>query len=113
MIGAAYCSKELCQMLDKAGIEAHHVIAFEKGGSWYKKYTLDIAQRWLREEKYILIFVVPAKDDIGNLLYAADVWTWNEDEGLYEPSWYTSDHVYEKALEAAINRSVENLIMED
>lgn len=55
MVAAAYCSKELCQMLDKAGINAHHVMAFEKGGSWYRKYTLDIACKWLREEHLLHI----------------------------------------------------------
>ena len=110
MTKATYCSKELCKMLEKAGISAHHVMHFEKGGSWYKKYTLDVAQKWLREEKYILIFMVPAKDASGNLVYAADIWTWNENEGLYEPTYFTSDYVYEKALEAAIKYCLENLI---
>ena len=111
-IGAAYCSKELSQLLDKAGIKAHCVIQYEKGGSWYRKYTLDIAQRWLREEKYVLIFMVPGKDEQGNLEYLADVWTWNEEEGLYEPHWATANYVYEKALEAAIKHSVDELMME-
>ncbi len=49
MVKASYCSKELCQLLEKKGIEASHVRQYEKGGSWYNKYTLDIAMKWLRE----------------------------------------------------------------
>ena len=105
MTKTAYCNRELCEMLDKAGIDAQHVIAFENE-SWYKKYTLDVAMRWLREEKHILIFIAPGYDDIGNLTYVADVWIWN----LYESHWATADHVYEKALEAAIEYSLKNLL---
>lgn len=50
VIGAEYCSRELCALLDKKGIEAHHVMAFVKSGSWYKKYTQDVVCRWLREK---------------------------------------------------------------
>ena len=110
MTGAVYCSKELCRLLDKVGIEAHYVIQYMTGGSWYRKYTLDIAMRWLRQEKYMLIFMVPGESEEGNLEYLADVWTWNEEEGLYEPHWATADYVYEVALEAAIKHCAEELI---
>ena len=53
MISAAYCSRELCALLERKGIEAHHVMAFVKGGSWYRKYTQDVVCRWLRE-RYLL-----------------------------------------------------------
>ncbi len=72
--------------------------------------TQQMAMRWLREEKYILIFVVPAKDEQGNLEYLADVWIWNEEEGLYEPHWAISNYVYEEAVEAAILHCLKNLI---
>lgn len=49
MTKAAYCSKEMSIALQKKGIEAHRVIKFEKGGSWYWRYTLDIICRWFRE----------------------------------------------------------------
>lgn len=110
MIKAAYCPKDLCLMLEAKGIHSTHVTQFEKGGGWYNKYTLDVAMRWLREEKYILIFIVPAKDNDGNLQYMADVLTWNEEEGLYEPSWCICEYVYEKSVEAAIRHCLENYI---
>ena len=49
MTKAAYSNKELSLALQKKGIEAHHVIHFEKGGDWYYRYTFDIICRWLRE----------------------------------------------------------------
>lgn len=54
-VKADYCSKELCLLLRKKGIEASHSMRFEKGGSWYNKYTLDIACKWLRERHFLHI----------------------------------------------------------
>ena len=72
--------------------------------------THQMAMKWLREEKYVLIFIVPAKDENGNLTYCADVWTWNDDEGIYEPTWADANNIYEKAVEAALKYVLENLI---
>ena len=49
MTSEVYSSKELSLALQKKGIEAHRVKHFEKGGSWYYRYTFDIICRWLRE----------------------------------------------------------------
>ena len=49
MTRAAYRNKELSLALQKKGIEAHRVIRFEKGGSWYNNYTLYVATKWLRK----------------------------------------------------------------
>lgn len=72
--------------------------------------TQQMAMAWLREEKYVIIFVEPAKNELGNLTYLADVWTWNDEEGLYEPTWAIDNYVYEEAIEAALKYSLENLI---
>lgn len=123
MISAAYCNKELCRKLDKAGIEAHHVMAFEKGGSWYKKYTLDIANRWLREVHRLHITVFHS-----SYLYGSSPFYWDIDRMVdaksettqvgssLATSTATGDYTYktyEAALEAAIRYCVENLIKED
>ena len=120
MIGAAYCSKELCAMLDKKGIEAHHVMAFVKGGSWYKKYTLDIASRWLREVHHLHITVF-----YSSYLYGNNPFYWDIDKMVDDRcdrtqvgsslavSTATEDYTYkshELALEAAIRYCVEHLI---
>jgi hypothetical protein len=111
MIGAAYCSKDLCEALTRKGIEAHFSMKFEKGGSWYKRYTLDVAQRWLREVHqlnpevyrtacgYIACIVkVPSGTDLKILEYSGD----DAPSGQYT--------THELALEAAIRYCVENLI---
>ena len=77
---------------------------------YYSAPTHQMAMKWLREEKYVLIFIVPAKDENGNLTYCADVWTWNDDEGIYEPIWAYANHIYEKVVESALKYSLENLI---
>ena len=56
MTKAAYSSKELSLALQKKGIDAHHVLHFEKGGGWYRKYTFDIICRWLRETHGLHIY---------------------------------------------------------
>lgn len=55
MIKGIYCDKELCQLLDKHGIVASSIRQFEHGGSWYNKYTMDVARRWLRKGHSIVI----------------------------------------------------------
>ena len=111
MITAAYCSKELCEMLTRKGIEARFSMKFEKGGAWYKRYTLDVASRWLREVHqlnaevyrtacgYIACIVkVPSGTDLKVLEYSGD----DAPSGQYT--------THELALEAAIRYCVENLI---
>ena len=56
MTKAVYSSKELSLALQKKGIKAHHVMKFEKGGSWYWRYTFDIICRWLRETHSLHIY---------------------------------------------------------
>ena len=104
MTRTAYCNRELCEMLDKAGIDAQHVIAFENE-SWYKKYTLDVAMRWLREEKKIAI-----QSFLLSQGWCCEIERIMEDfckEYIEATSNYMT---YEKAIEAAIKYCLENLI---
>ena len=58
MVKQAYCSKELSLLLWEKGIDASHVRKFEKGGSWYRKYTLDVAERWLKDVHRLYVDVI-------------------------------------------------------
>lgn len=126
MIKESYVSLKTAMLLKEKGFDEPCRSYFINDGGDYRRCTVEItnkdctteqilrptqqmAMAWLREEKYILIFVVPAKDESGNLQYMADVWTWDEDEGLYEPTWCTADYVYEKTVESALKYSLENL----
>lgn len=122
MITEDYCSYEIAKMLKEKGFDVYTSTRYDYDGSFHfhgdylvgdsdiSAPTHQMAMKWLREEKYVPIFIVPAKDENGNLTYCADVWTWNDDEGIYEPTWAYANHVYEKAVEAALKYSLENLI---
>ena len=125
-IEEAYVSLEVAKLLKEKGFEGKEWCSHAYYDESLIDYTLfgfccddkefvyaptqQMAMSWLREEKNILIFIVPAKDESNNLKYGADVWTWNEGEGLYEPTWFIDDYIYEKAVEAAIKYCLENLI---
>lgn len=127
MIKEAYISFETAKLLKEKGFIdpcfgyyfSDGTLGFIKGlrdrnsasVSTYSAPTQQMAMRWLREEKYILIFILPAKDENGNLVYSGEVWIWNEDEGLYNARNNCGVfHVYEKACEVAIKYCLENLI---
>ena len=116
MIGAAYCSKELCEMLSRKGIEARFSMKFEKGGAWYKRYTLDIASRWLREVHGLHITIYYSSHLYGGKPFYWDINKMTNEsrmKTLLDTSTATGDYTYktyELALEAAIRYCVENLI---
>ena len=72
--------------------------------------TLQMAMKWLRVEHDILLFHLPAQEN-GKLVYLVEVWTWNEEEGIYESTYAPMPRKEpEKAVEAAIKYCLENLI---
>ncbi len=72
--------------------------------------TLQMAMKWLRKEHNILLFPLPAQEN-GKLVYLVEVWTWNEEEGIYECAYAPMPRKEpEQAIEAAIKYSLENLI---
>lgn len=111
MISAAYCSKELCQLLDSEGIVAHSVRQMEKGGSWYKKYTIDIALRWLREEYRIAVMPIPYRYPgkwKNILVYLGEPMEKDDKYDICElDDTYTS---YEQAAEAGIRYVVTHIV---
>ena len=72
--------------------------------------TLQMAMRWLREVHDILLFILPAQEN-GKLVYLVEVWTWNEEEGVYKSTYAPMPRKEpEQACEAAIKYCLENLI---
>lgn len=122
MITEDYISYEVAKLLKEKGFEGACDYAYSNKGNYFEtdrsnfdevyclRPTHQMAMKWLREEKYVPIFIVPAKDENGNLTYCADVWTWNDDEGIYEPTWAYANNIYKEAVEAALKYSLENLI---
>ena len=79
-----------------------------------KKYvvapTLQMTIKWLRKKHNILLFLLPAQEN-GKLVYLAEVWTWNEGEGIYESTYASMPRKEpEQTINAAIKHSLENLI---
>lgn len=100
MTKAAYSSKELSLALQQKGIVAHRVMQFEKGGSWYYKYTFDIICRWLREVHGLHIYTLRIGE---KWLYAIQVfkegYTYSKvggdspDEAIEKAIWFCIDNL--------------------
>ena len=72
--------------------------------------TLQMAMKWLRKVHNISLFILPAQEN-GKLVYLVEVWTWNEEEGIYESTYAPMPRKEpEQAVEAAIKYCLENLI---
>ena len=77
---------------------------------WLKCPTHQMSMKWLRKVHNILLFLLPTQED-GKLVYLVEVWTWNEEEGIYESTYAPMPRKEpEQAIEAAIKYSLENLI---
>ena len=72
--------------------------------------THQMVMKWLRKEHNILLFLLPAQEN-GKLVYLVEVWTWNEEEGIYESTYTPMPRKEpEQAVEAALKYCLENLI---
>ena len=72
--------------------------------------TIQMAMKWLRKVHNILLFILPGQEN-GKLVYLVEVWTWNEEEGLYESTYAPMPRKEpEQAVDAALKYSLENLI---
>jgi len=107
-IKQTYCTKDLCLLLEKKGIDASHIMRFEKGGSWYKAYTLDVICKWLREVHKVFVEINTSIDLNGKYHYN---YTILDSECKYVRRRYTYFYwTYEDAQEAAIRYCLENLV---
>ena len=127
MIKEDYVSYEVAHLLKEKGFDEECTYYYtpdgKLGGDCGVKFlnsefsgcistpTHQMACKWLREEKNIIIFIMPCKDDLGNFTYFYDIATWDENEGVYEMNhaskWF---HIYEEAVEEALKYTLENLI---
>ena len=102
--------------------DPNHIGEFTIDAKWIKSHTkkahaeyllaptLQMACAWLREVYNILLFLLPAQEN-GKLVYLVEVWTWNEEEGIYESTYAPMPRKEpEQAVEAAIKYTLENLI---
>lgn len=108
MTEQTYCSKELCLKLEKKGIEASHVMAFEQVSDkkiiWYKNYTLDVVCKWLREVHKLYIEIKLGKN---TLCWGYRVSLPNGKISCFSDNMYNT---YDEACETAIEYCVDNLI---
>lgn len=125
MIQEAYCSYEIAKLLKEKGFNEpcfyyykDKVLMFSpilKGRNSYQTDTYSapthqMAMKWLRIEHNILLFLLPAQEN-GKLVYLVKVWTWNEEEGIYESTYAPMPRKEpEQAIEAALKYSLKNLV---
>ena len=124
MITEDYCSFEVAKLLKEKGFDEKVMTYYEDGilchGHWYKwnrsplghiaASTHQMAMKWLKEVHNILLFILPAQEN-GKLVYLVEVWTWNEEEGIYESTYAPMPRKEpEQAIGSALKYSLENLI---
>lgn len=116
-----YVSFEVAKLLDEKGFEqrnCQHSYNSKGVFGWsddldpyeYLAPTLQMACKWLRKKHNILLFLLPAQEN-GKLVYLVEVWTWNEEEGIYESTYAPMPRKEpEQAVDAALKYALENLI---
>ena len=134
MITEDFCSYDVAKLLKEKGFdepckvwyseytsqfgsEKYTSIEFDDHNRFKKGYkflfyapTHQMAMKWLRKEHNILLFLLPAQEN-GKLVYLVEVWTWNEEEGIYESTYAPMPRKEpEQAIGSALKYSLENLI---
>lgn len=126
MINEDYCSFEVAKLLKEKGFNEpircwyDNTKDFHESGVKMRNSdcinptimcpTHQMAMKWLREVHNILLFILPAQEN-GKLVYLVEVWTWNEEEGIYESTYAPMPRKEpEQAVEAALKYTLENLI---
>jgi len=132
MIQEVYCSYEVAKLLKEKGFNEYCLKNYWSSDKelhdwkWELSYnrnsdenrntkdcaapTQQMAMKWLRKVHNILLFILPAQEN-GKLAYLVEVWTWNDEEGIYESTYAPMPRKEpEQAIEAAIKYVLENLI---
>lgn len=126
MITEDYCSFEVAKLLKEKGFNEpircwyDNTKDFHESGVKMRNSdcinptimcpTHQMAMKWLREVHNILLFILPSQEN-GKLVYLVEVWTWNEEEGIYESTYAPMPRKEPKqTVEAALKYSLENLI---
>ena len=111
-----YVSFEVAKLLKEAGFDWNckgKFYDFTNHCEIYKKPTLDVAQRWLREVKGFENFVGFTKHDFGNgneKAYFYDCYEIPENEDAFEHFDDIYYHSYEEAQEAGIKKALEVIL---
>lgn len=127
MITEDYVSFETAKLLKEKGFNENPLFRYDDCGRFWslanggydktKKWqypapTLQMAMKWLREEKNILIYVYPVIDlHVKN--YDTFYWQWDGKKKRHDAPHIGDKHNYESfedAVEAAIKYCLENLI---
>ena len=123
MITEDYCSYEVAKLLKEKGFVQETLMVYSQNGNFmpngaiedtyqifYPVPTHQMAMKWLRKVHNILLFILPGQEN-GKLVYLVEVWTWNEEEGVYESTYAPMPRKEpEQAVEAALKYTLENLI---
>ena len=125
MITEDYVSFEVAKLLKEKGFDIPIWTRYEDGNEviFGDKYdwnnspmgqisapTHQMTMKWLRKVHNILLWIIPAQEN-GKFVYIVEVWTWNEEEGIYECAYAPMPRKEpEQAIETAIKYSLENLI---
>ena len=125
MITEDFCSYDVAKLLKEKGFneptwtryEDNDEVIFGDKYNWNNSPmgqisapTHQMAMKWLRKEHNILLFLLPAQEN-GKLVYLVEVWTWNEEEGIYESTYAPMPRKEpEQAIGSALKYSLENLI---
>jgi hypothetical protein len=130
MVKEAYCSFEVSKLLrakrfdwdcityyvDSEPDNVKYSMLFENNNTWEDRCcsapTHQMAMKWLREEKNILIYVYPVIDLPVKNNYTFH-WRWDGKKKRHDAPHIGNKHNYEsfeEAVEAAIKYTLENLI---
>lgn len=105
MVAEDYCSFEVSKLLKEKGFDyqGFDYIDFEGEVIRQNRPTHQMAMKWLRQEKNIII----------NVWYNGVDWDaeyYNDEDENFYPITDSSCNSYEEAVEAALKYSLENLI---
>ena len=107
MLKEDYVSFEVAKLLKEKGFDGEIHTTFDKEGYTRPSITHQMAMKWLREEKNIIIVIQPEYFNAESICFAfgCDIWCNDNYEKLQGdfPS-------HEEAVEAALKYCLENLI---
>ena len=118
MIKEAYCSFEVSKLLKEKGMDkeyfTHYIQKNNTDGTSEAATTCthQMAMKWLREEKNILIYAYPVIDLPVKDNYTF-YWRWDGKKKRHDAPHIGDKHNYEsfeQAVEAALKYALENLI---
>lgn len=125
MINEDYCSFEVAKLLKEKEFDERSSASYDSKGElkegyaywnktpiWYAAPTHQMAMKWLRDKKNILIYVYPVIDLPVKNDYTFH-WRWDGKKKRYDAPHFGDEHNYEsfeEAVEAALKYCLENLI---